>query len=215
MRVGAVLAAGCAAAMVFAAGSAKADPRTHDGFFLRLGLNLGPAFVTESYEVNGQSGGEDLKISGFSTGFDVLLGGTPVPGLVIGGGLLGVATSNPTLKQGDVEVEADGTMLLAGAAAFVNYHFDPTQGFNLQGLVGYGALDYVDSDGGSGGNDPTGILFGIGAGYDFWISDEWSIGPFGRVLMGSLSSEASAGGFTAEASEFYLYPNLGVAFTLH
>ncbi len=212
MRVGSLLAAGCAAAIaLMAAGTASAEPRTHDGFFLRLGLNLGPMIVNESYEFNGQSAGDDGKITGFSTGFDLLLGGTLAPGFVLGGGLLGVTTSNPHLKRGPFEADADGTMILAGAALFANYYFDPTQGFNLQGLVGYGALDYVDEGGASGGNDPSGIIFGIGAGYDFWISDQWSIGPFGRVLMGSMS--ASAGG--AEASQFILYPNIGVAFTLH
>jgi outer membrane autotransporter protein len=210
MRVGAVLAAGFAAAMVFSPGSAKADPQTHDGFFLRLGLNLGPSFTTAQAEVNGQEGPEQ-KLSGFTTGFDLLLGGSPMPGLVIGGGLLGATTSNPTIEVGDIEGEGDGTLIFGAAAAFANYYFDPKQGLHIQGLVGFAVLDAVSSEGTSGGNDPTGIGLGLGIGYDFWISDEWSIGPFGRVLYGSLS--ASEGPLSVGYT--YLYPNIGVAFTLH
>jgi outer membrane autotransporter protein len=210
MRMGAVLAAGCAAAMVFAAGSAKADPQTHDGFFLRLGLNLGPSFTTAQVEAGGQEGPEQ-KLSGFTTGFDLLLGGSPMPGLVIGGGLLGATTSDPKIEVGDFEGEGDGTLIFGAAAAFANYYFDPQQGLHIQGLVGFAFLDSVSSEGQSGGNDPTGIGLGLGVGYDFWISDEWSIGPFGRILYGSLG--ASEGPLSV--SYTYLYPNVGVAFTLH
>jgi len=197
------------------ASSAKADPRTHDGFFLRLGANLGAGFTTESYEFNGQEAAPDLSISGFMYGFDLMLGGSPVPGLVVGGWLITNFGPNPSLEQAGVEAEADGTLIVGGIGAFVNYYFDPTSGFNLQGLVGYGAMDFVRPNGASGGNDPTGPMFGLGAGYDFWISDEWSIGPFARVLFGSYTAEASSPVGNSSATETHLFPSIGAAFTLH
>jgi outer membrane autotransporter protein len=203
MRAGSILAAGCAAAIALVAGTAEADPRTHDGFFLRLGPNLGPAMV--SYSVEGASA--DADISGFTFGGDLLLGGTLAPGFVLGGGLLVASTSNPTFEAGGQEFETDGTMLLAGAALFGQYYFDPTQGFHAQALLGYAALDFVSPNGASGGNDPSGVMLGIGAGYDFWVADEWSIGPFARLVFSSLSVD--------QASFTYIYPNIGAAFTLH
>ncbi len=192
------------------AGSAAADPETHDGLFLRLGLNIGPGSATQEIEAGGQTGPE-TTISGLGMGFDLLIGGTLAPGFTLGGALVGTTSSDPTVKQGNLEATADGSMLFAGAAVFGNYYLDPTKGLHFQGLLGFGALDFVSESGASGGNDPTGPFFGAGVGYDFWIGDEWSIGPFGRVIYGSLSAES--GGATLSAS--YLYPSIGAAFTLH
>jgi hypothetical protein len=54
-------------------------------------------------------------------------------------------------------------------------------------------------------------VVGAGVGYDFWIGDEWSIGPFGRFLFASMGAEG--GGVTTK--DTFLYPSLGVAITLH
>ena len=184
--------------------------RNHDGFFLRLGLNLGYNTLTETREFNGQDLG-DASIRGVAGGFDLLLGGTPAPGLVIGGALIQAYSSDPTVEINDVESEADGTLLLIGAAFFANYYFDPKEGLHAQALIGYGALDFVNSEGQSGGNDPTGLILGAGVGYDFWIGDQWSVGPFGRVLYAKMSVDAGG----ASASQSYLFPSIGAAFTLH
>ncbi|MEZ4220962.1 MAG: autotransporter domain-containing protein [Polyangiaceae bacterium] len=201
-----------AAAPAAAAGGEPAAPpsdvHNHDGFYLNLGLNFGYSMV--SWSVDG-AGSLDQDLSGLSSGFDLLIGGTPVPGLVIGGGLIGVRTSDPKIKTGSVETTADGTMLLAGLSLFGQYYFDPAEGFFLQGQLGYAVLDFVNSNGSSGGNDPTGFLVGVGAGYDFWIGEQWSVGPVARFLYASTSVEAGA----AKATQSYLYPSLGVAFTLH
>lgn len=93
----------------------------------------------------------------------------------------------------------------------LQYYFNPNDGFHLQGLLGFGALDYVSSSGQSGGNDPTGPFFGLGLGYDFWVADQWSIGPFVRVLMAMTSVEAGS----SKAEQSYFSPTIGAAFTLH
>ena len=220
---------GCAAAAVFVALPASAQEaapaappppamaeegaHTHDGFFLRLGLNAGYSSVSQSIEAGGQEA-EGPTLSGFpSWGFDLYLGGTPVDGLVLGGMLTTVTTSSPTRGAygGFPEAELDGTMLLAGVAFFANYYFDPSAGLHLQALLGYAAVDFVDAEGQSGGNDPSGPMLGFGVGYDFWIGDEWSIGPFGRLLYAPTSVEVL--GATAKAN--YVYPSIGAAFTYH
>ncbi|MBM4362123.1 MAG: autotransporter domain-containing protein [Deltaproteobacteria bacterium] len=177
---------------------------------MRLGLNLGPGMTTAKVEGGGLSGPES-DISGFTSGFDLLLGGTVTEGLVLGGGLLTTYASNPTVKVGSFEADADGTLILAGVTGFAQYYFDPANGGHLQALLGYGALSFEHKNGTSGGNDPGGVLLGIGGGYDFWVSDEWSIGPFARILYGSLSAESGA----ATQKDTYLYPSIGAAFTLH
>jgi hypothetical protein len=179
--------------------------RTHDGFFLRLGLNLGPGMVTEEFSQGPLSG--EFKYSGIATGFDLYLGGTLAPGFVLGGALIATWSSNPSVETPTGDVDLDGTLIFAGTALFANYYIDPGEGLHFQGLLGFGALDFVTDEGQSGGNDPTGVFFGGGVGYEFWVADEWSIGPFGRVIYGSLSTDAT--------DVSYLYPSIGVGFTLH
>ena len=177
--------------------------RTHDGFFFRIGVNFGLGSLSSDSTTFG-----DESISGFTSGTDFLFGGTPVPGLVIGGGLVSTIAPGPKYELRDQEIELDGTLYMFGLMGFVNYYIDPHEGFHLQAFAGYGALDFVTDAGQSGGNDPHGPFFGGGLGYDFWISDQWSIGPFARVLYGTMSSEGAD-------SVSYLYPSIGVAFTLH
>jgi len=194
-----------------AAPAESGGAHTHDGFFMRLGLNFGPLMLKYKSEVNGTAAGGDMDVSGLTTGSDILLGGTPIDGLVIGGALVAAGTSDPTVKQGGAERTAKGTTIFGGIGVFGQYYFDPNAGGHVQLLLGYGFVDFVDEDGASGGNDPAGPMLGIGGGYDFWIGSEWSIGPFARVLYASTSVEKGNQKVTAN----YLLPSIGVAFTLH
>ena len=180
-----------------------AGGHVHDGFYMRFGLNLGPTMV----KLKPDGGGPETSLSGLGYGFDLMFGGTPVDGLAIGGALISGQTSNPTAEAGGQERELDGTMLLAGIAFFADYYFDPSEGLHAQALLGFAAVDFVDSQGGSGGNDPTGAMLGLGVGYDFWIGEEWSVGPLARVVY----APTSADGYKAP----YLWPTLGVGITLH
>lgn len=184
---------------------AAAAPRTHDGFQLRLEPGLGPVGVTESF------GNVESELSGMGSSFHLQLGGTPARGFVVGGSMFGSTVADPTAKSGNLEVKADGTMMLAGLGAYGSYYFDPTAGGHVQLFLGFAALDYVRADGQSGGNDPTGTVFGVSGGYEFWVSDEWSIGPVVRLTFGSLSSES--GGATIDYS--YFQPALAAAITYH
>lgn len=193
-----------------AAAVPEGGANTHDGFYFRIGLNFGPLITTATPEVNGQEG-EDIKYSGLHIGSDLMFGGTPVPGLAIGGALVSGFTTDPTVKQGSVEGKADGTMIFSGIAAFGDYYFDPHGGGHAMLLLGFAAADFVSSSGSSGGNDPTGPMVGIGGGYDFWIGNEWSVGPFARVIYAPLSAKEDP----VKVKYSYLYPSIGVSFVLH
>lgn len=162
-------------------------------------------------KVEGGGAAGEADYSGFHGGTDLMFGGSPVKGLAIGGALILGRTTDPKVKVGAIEGTADGDLLFAGVGLFADYYLDPHKGLHFQGMIGFSAADFVASNGTSGGNDPTGTFFGIGAGYDFWIGDEWSIGPFARVLYAPMSAEA--GGLTNKVT--YLYPSIGLALTLH
>jgi hypothetical protein len=76
--------------------------------------------------------------------------------------------------------------MLIGIGAFADYYVDPHGGLHFQPFVGWGGLD-ASSDGNSGGSDPTGLVLALGAGYDWWVADEWSIGVMGRIAYAPLS----------------------------
>lgn len=166
---------------------------------------------TRTTEHQGRSGcgGPEVTYSGFSFGSELLLGGTPADGLVIGGSFLYSQVSDPTVDSSVGEFTADGTMFIASTNLFAQYYFNPNEGPHVQVMIGYGGIDFVDEDGGSGGNDPVGLNLAIGGGYDFWIGSEWSVGPFLRVQYASMSPS------DVEVSYSYLFPSLGASFTYH
>jgi hypothetical protein len=81
-----------------------------------------------------------------------LIGGTPLRGLVIGLGLL---------SNSDV----------IGEFGFLQYYPYDKGGFHLQALGGTAG----------GRHTPLGPLLGGGLGYDFWLSNQTSLGLFARI----------------------------------
>ena len=104
-------------------------------------------------------------------------------------------------------------MNVSSVGPFIQYYFDPTSGFYLQGYVGYASGNSQYDSGGTTyqSESATGPAFGIGLGYDFWISDQWSIGPEFRFLYASLKYSGSG---PDEEDKVYI-PTLSIAGTLH
>ncbi len=177
---------------------------------MRIGLDFGPVSVTEKVTI-GSTSSPDIKWKGFTLGYDLLLGGTPVPGLAIGGALLATTTKNPGVTQGSLDLNANGTMVWSGIGAFGDYYFDPHGGGHIQAIIGYSSISFVSTNGQSTSNSPSGVLLAIGGGYDFWIANQWSVGPMARLVYANM--KYSSGG--AEDSVSYLYPSIGVGFVLH
>jgi len=159
---------------------AKAEPMTHDGFYLSIEAGLG--YLSASAE--SAFGDESISSSTFSSA--LLLGGTVGP-VAIGGGFTYDYGFSPSYEVNGQEVEAeDVTMSLIGIGAFADYYVDPTGGLHFLGFLGWGGLER-SYQGDSGGSDPTGMLVTLGGGYDWWMSDEWSIGPLARFTYAPLS----------------------------
>jgi hypothetical protein len=211
----ALLTGGVVAMATMAPGTTRAEEAApkeeaaHGGFFLRVIGNFGPSNVTETIEINGATGPES-EIGGTATGFDLLMGGTVMDGLVIGGAIVTSFASDPTVKSGSLETTIDGLMTFMAAALFGQYYIAPVPGLYAQVMLGYGAVS-VETSAGSAGNDPSGPVYSLGAGYDFWLTDSLGVGAFGRVLLGSLSYEAG----TSKSNDSYMMPSLGLNLTLY
>jgi hypothetical protein len=189
---------------------APLEPRTrhyHDGFYLRL--STGPALEG----VSSSSG--DSKVSTFGGGFafDILMGGTPAPGLVVGGGLVtqaapdpGQTASGPSLPG--LGQQATGGVGLVLLGPMIDVFPNPNQGFHMGALLGLAGI-------GLKGNDDK-LSGGVGVsawlGYGDWVAADWSLGGLIRFTaagtkrtIGSPEVDVSDGawGLAAEFSATY------------
>ena len=184
------------AAMVCWAGSAQAEPETHDGFQFRG--TLGGGYLHDSESLEGTPVDFERSVSGAAALVELYLGGTPVPGLVLGGFLSGMSAPNPKAKFNGASVgsDDDATLGLGSIGPYVDYYPDVQGGLHVLGTLGYGLLSFDDGSG--NGDDATssetssGFTLGAGIGYDAFVSDEWSLGALARLSYGWTSHGPSA-----------------------
>lgn len=160
----------------------KVGVHEHDGFFLRMGI--GVAYLNTRVKRTEPTSADLGTAKGAGAGVGLMLGGTIGSGFVLGGALLSHAVNEPDHKGGDgPDLDTSDTSLtLATLALFGQFYFDPKSGGYLQGLIGFGQTDWYHKDDPDDRERPSGAVFGIGGGYDFWVGEQWSIGPELRVL---------------------------------
>ena len=188
-------------AAFFASSMALADPNTHDGFYLQLNAGLG--YLNTSAE----AGGVEATYSGVTLASALNIGGSLAPGFVLAGTILtdyapspGASFNGQDLDTGDLSLSLIGFGLLA------DFYPDPAEGLHFQAAAGWGGLD-ASVNGNSSGSDPTGLLLSVGAGYEFWVAREWSIGPMARFIYAPLSRN--------DVSFNTIAPALLASFTYH
>jgi hypothetical protein len=171
-------------------------PHVHDGLYLRLGLGigrLGAHFTTdESADFGGSVDGSVANVSGV---FEVAVGGTPAPGLVLGGGLWFDGTGRHATH--DLKVNGTPTQNLRFdgvdlglVGPFVDYYINPRLGFHVQAALGVAIVTVGRGDDGPHSYDQTlgGLGFMLGTGYEWWVADQWSMGAIVRLLYGTVES---------------------------
>jgi hypothetical protein len=186
----------------------------HDGLYLRLAGGIGTGF--DSSEGTGQlsragvaASGASGSVSGLTGATEIALGASPIAGLAMGGGIYTATITSP--ESDDVEFGgATGAGMrygftvtqLAMFAAFADVYPWPTQGFHVQGGAGLGTLVMGLGQPVAEGSAPTPILeshtgagfgFMLGAGYEWWVSDEWSVGGLARLLYAWTSGSDRVG----------------------
>jgi hypothetical protein len=138
----------------------------HEGFYLRTSVGLG--FYKASFTDN-KRGNVEYSDDGGSMSLDLLIGGSPAPGVALGGGLL----LDPQFGKGG------GVSALIGP--FIDGFPDVNKGWHLGGAIGLG-LQSFQNEGANERQRATGIGGAFWFGYDFWVAGEWAIGPQVRVL---------------------------------
>jgi hypothetical protein len=132
----------------------------------------------------------ELSVTAYSTSFDIMMGGTPVPGFVVGGAFIFNAAPEPTVKLGDTSVTSDSSFVFWLPAMFIDIFPVPTGGFHLGAIGGIGAVDWERTGTGS---SATGVAGGGFAGYDAWVGSQWALGGTLRVLGANATDTDGSG----------------------
>lgn len=174
----------------------RTGKRFHDGFYLRLGVGGGYLISTVSNadDASGesQSGDESIGgVQGFGVPLELAIGGSPTPGLVIGGGswAVHVPSADYTQGRGDyAKTESASWSSISMLGPFIDIYPAPRAGLHVQAapcltLVAPGTTDTLVTD------TLSGVGFGgmVGLGYEGWVSDQWGVGILARAQMLSVN----------------------------
>lgn len=186
--------------------------RLHDGFYFRAGLGMAGLVGSSTFYVDDVSSGVDGEASGVAVASELAFGGSPMPGLVVGGGLYGASVPTTTYTLNGTDFEGD-TSAYTLVAAFVDAYPNPRQGFHLQAGIGMSAVS-LSSGGEAFDEDYAGIGWGLmgGVGYEGFVGDQWSLGGVARVLYVNASLDPASSSSTVSLDASAVIP--GVLFTV-
>jgi hypothetical protein len=179
----------------------------HDGFYFRFSNE------TTYLGFHGEGPEGKASIKGLGSGGVLMIGGTPLPGLVIGG-TLGSSTLRGKFngRPRDAD-ESDATIARADVGAFVDWFPQPDGGWHVGAAIGFGLPALTKSaieD--AVGASVVGKVFG---GYDWWIGPQWSLG-LGALFAATPSTKLMVEGGDPSGYKFYtLSAGLAASLTLH
>jgi len=170
--------------------SAQRTYHFHEGFYLRSSIGFGDyrASFNDAHRQN-----LDFHEHGNSMSLDLLIGGSPSPGVSIGGGLL-----VEPLFGADYERDGGAGLGSHGGYStligpFIDGFPDATKGWHFGGLIGVAAQSFQNVNlTASDSHRAVGIGGAAWFGYDFWVAKEWAMGPQLR-LMGMRTSDTKSG----------------------
>ena len=155
----------------------------HDGFYLRASVGVGITGAT--LDDKNKSGD---RLSGFAASLDLnlLVGGSPSPGLAVGGALV-AETASVGFERDDFPIyDRSASLFIVGP--FVDGYPNPSGGWHFGGTIGFAHQIF-----GSTGTDPQRNGNGVGGafwlGHDFWMADDWSLGPL--LKLGGAATKGS------------------------
>jgi hypothetical protein len=170
-----------------------AGARTHDGFYLRLGIGLAGTVDTAS-----PTGTDDVDsaTAGAGPAAEIGVGHAVAPRLILGAGAWGsgITSSLYTRSDGARPTRGEGNRDLVVAGVFGDCYLENHDGWHAQlgfGIAQLGDHAWLQGDEAAG---PTAIGGGlmVGLGYEWWVDDQWGIGALARFI-GAVTARGEAG----------------------
>jgi hypothetical protein len=197
-----------------------------------MGLGVGRL----AYDVNGRFG--DIhptsgNVQGFGTAIELSVGGTPLPGFVVGAAIYGENVTSPSSSNMAIAgAEYDNNETFDGATLgslglFADWYVDPHAGWHIQTAIAPSAgfdvgsgqhIAYItqgayrSSSNGMPRHFSHGPSAALGAGWEGWIGEQWGLGVLLRVTYAHVTSDDVGGPWTHDV--FALPSLLGTA-TFH
>jgi len=176
------------AAVALASTTADAgEPRTHDGFFLRLSGGIGYASTSISDSNN------ELDISDLSGDYNLAIGGIISRNLALHGTFYGWAMSDPDAEANGVSGQLNGSFSLSEMGGGVTYYLMPANVY-LSGSLGLAWLSFEDAE------SDVGFGFDATVGKEWWVGGGWGLGlagAFGFHSIPEKGTDASWSGVSA------------------
>lgn len=195
------------------------QPHLHDGFYLRgeLGFATLGHLTSNSSISNGFAQRIESSARGATgSALSFRLGGTPAPGLVVGGAYSWLLVAGPDVTTLGREFRLDDLQLsLHAFTAFLSYYPEPSDGWHLDLELGGSELGVATAGRAlfrEGTRLPesqtlVGPVLLLGGGWETWVARQWSVGLNLRALYML--------GFHNETRASTLAGWAGVAVTLH
>jgi len=140
--------------------------RRHDGFFLKLAAGGGHGGVSlRQKDVSGKDDSSEAAVL-----VHVAAGGTPSPGLALGGAYVQAETLGTDVPAG--HRRGAGFVLLG---PMIEGYPSVDGGFHLGAMLGFG-LAALPELAGTGRDSGEGAGIAVWLGYTLWVADEWSLG---------------------------------------
>ena len=168
----------------------------HEGFYLRV--NVGPGWMYNS--VTDKATSQTFSSNSFAFSADVLVGGSPSPGISIGGGILANLAVNSNFKSDSGgPTLGNGPLFHYIAGPFVDAYPNAKKGLHMGAMVGFASTTTATLDQKYGTPLGGGAAFWVG--YDMWVAPEWSVG---FNLRGSGAFMTSSNARSAGASALFM-----------
>jgi opacity protein-like surface antigen len=165
----------------------------HDGFFLRLALG-GGRFHDSASSTAGPSS-TSFTAQGGSTAFELSIGGTPTPGFIVAGTLLGHSVPSPTIEMNGGKFDGNSSSVSMLGLMLDGYP-DPRGGFHIGGVIGFASISdsTINTSSTSTTSTSSDSTSGLGIaphiGYEWWVSDNWALGAQFRFFYGTMKDDA-------------------------
>jgi hypothetical protein len=171
----------------------------HDGFYVRLALGFsGFSETVISKLKTGDNPRDEGYLGGFGTASELAIGGSLGRGFVLGGGVYStnVLTSTYTQVRGTPvpdAIQRPASFSIVGLMG--DWYMKPQKGFHIQAGLGLAVLSGLDVSTPRFRNRKPAFGGGamIGAGYEWWASDEWGFGILLRATAGLVSEKDDTG----------------------
>lgn len=159
-------------------GSAAPGAYQHDGFYLHAetGVALLSAHVADS--PRGRS-----RVRGIGQSGGIALGAAIAPGLTLGGNIW-TARIDPSFVENGVSVVPDDDsvkLTLGSLGPFLEWYPNPYRGFHLQSSAAVAIAIETDVKGEPLRPPALGAKFALGAGYEWFVSPQFSLGFLVRM----------------------------------